>query len=81
LASVSQRHVVTCVASILATQVVVLGQLYQVENRRRFVDPDAWLVVLIIIAALALIYYLPAEAEAEAVTSTVWPKPAFPSRC
>jgi cation:H+ antiporter len=81
LASVSQRHVVTCVASILATQVVVLGQLYQVENRQRFVDPDAWLVVLIVIAALALIYYLPAEAEAEAVASTVWPKPTFPSRC
>lgn len=69
LAIVSQRHVVTCVASILATQVVVLGQLYQVESRQRLIDPDAWLVVLIVIAALALIYYLPAEAKVEAAAA------------
>lgn len=66
LAIVSQRHVITCIASILGTQVVVLGQLYQVESRKRLIDPDAWLVVLIVIAALALIYYLPAELEVEA---------------
>jgi cation:H+ antiporter len=65
LAMVSQRHAVTCVASILATQVVVLGQLYQVERRTRFLDPDAWLVVAIVLAALALIYYLPDGDAAE----------------
>jgi cation:H+ antiporter len=59
LADVSQRHVITCVAGVLATQVAVLGMLYQVENRRRFIDPDAWLVIAIVLGALALIYYMP----------------------
>jgi cation:H+ antiporter len=66
LAMVSQRHVITCTASILATQIAVLGQLYQVESRKRLVDPDAWLVIVVVVAALALIYYLPAEEPAPA---------------
>lgn len=65
LVIVSQRHVITCVASILTTQIVVLGQLYQVENRKRLVDPDAWLAILVVVAALALMYYSPEEKEAQ----------------
>jgi hypothetical protein len=30
---------------------------------RRLVDPDAWLVIVVVLAALALIYYLPGESE------------------
>jgi cation:H+ antiporter len=58
LADVSPEHVVTCLATILATLVAVMGQLYRSETRVRFIDPDAWLVMLIVIGALALIYYL-----------------------
>lgn len=65
LAVVSQRHAITGVAAVLATQVVVLGQLYQMETRRRFLDPDAIMVVLVVLAALLLIYYLPEEKQAQ----------------
>lgn len=55
-AAVSVGHAVTAVAAIGATMVVVIGQLYQVERRTPLIEPDAWLVVTIIIAALAIIY-------------------------
>jgi cation:H+ antiporter len=58
-ASVSPRHAITCVAAMVATLVAIMGQLYQSESRTRFIDPDAWLVILIVIGALALIYYVP----------------------
>jgi cation:H+ antiporter len=56
LASVSASHAITCIAAILATQVAVMGQLYQAEQRTRLIEPDALLVILIVLAALALIY-------------------------
>jgi cation:H+ antiporter len=59
LAAVSPKHAITCLAAILATQVAIMGQLYQVERRARLIEPDAWLVIVIVAAALALIYYLP----------------------
>ncbi len=59
LADVSAKHSITCLAAILATQVAVMGQLYQVERRSRLIEPDAWLVILIVASALGLIYYLP----------------------
>lgn len=59
LATISPRHGVTGVAVILATQTVVLGQLYQMESRKRLIEPDALLVIGIILSALGLIYYLP----------------------
>jgi cation:H+ antiporter len=59
LAVVSQEHIVTCLATILATQVAVMGQLYRVESRTHFIEPDAWLIIAIITAALTIVYYLP----------------------
>jgi len=59
LSVASERHAVTGIAAILATQVVVLGQLYQMESRKRLIEPDAFLVIAIILTALAMIYYLP----------------------
>jgi cation:H+ antiporter len=56
LSDVSQVHAVTCIASVIATLIVVLGQLYQVERRRRFVDPDASLVIAVVFGSLWLIY-------------------------
>jgi cation:H+ antiporter len=58
-AVVSQRNAVTCIAAVLATQVAVMGQLYRSESRTRFIEPDAWLVIVIVLGGLALIYYLP----------------------
>jgi cation:H+ antiporter len=59
LAAVSPRHVITCVASMLATLIAIMGQLYQSESRTRLIEPDAWLVILVVVGALALIYYVP----------------------
>lgn len=55
VASISPAHAITCLASILATLVIVLGHLYHVERRRTLVEPDAWLVILIVGGALWLI--------------------------
>jgi cation:H+ antiporter len=57
LTAVSASHAVTCVAVILATLVAVMGQLYQSESRTRFIEPDAWLVIAIVLGALALVYF------------------------
>ena len=57
LASVSASHAITCIASVLATQVAVMGQLYQSEKRTRLIEPDAGLVILIVCGALALVYF------------------------
>jgi cation:H+ antiporter len=59
LAAVSPRHVITGVAAMVATLVAIMGQLYQSESRKRLIEPDAWLVILIVVAALGLIYYVP----------------------
>jgi cation:H+ antiporter len=58
LAAVAPEHIITCVAIILATQVAVMGQLYQAESRIRLIEPDAWLVIAIVLGALAMIFYL-----------------------
>jgi cation:H+ antiporter len=58
-AVVSQQHAVTCMAVILATMIAIMGQVYRVESRVRFIDPDAWLVILVTLGSLALLYYLP----------------------
>jgi len=59
LSLVSSKHAITCISAVLATHVVVMGQLYQVESRSRLIEPDAWLVILIVMGALGLIYYVP----------------------
>jgi cation:H+ antiporter len=62
LGAVSPSHAITCVAAVLTTLIVVLGQLYQVERRRRLIEPDATLVILTIVGALWLIYALGQQA-------------------
>lgn len=58
LAAVSQTHAVTCVCTVLITSVTVMGQLYQMERRIRFLEPDAMLVILLVFGSLGLIYFL-----------------------
>lgn len=58
MASVSSSHGITCLASILASQTAIIGQLYHLEGRTRFLDPDAWLVIGIVVGGLALVFYM-----------------------
>lgn len=57
MAALSIGHGITCLSAILATQTAIMGQLYNVEGRYRFIDPDAWLVIAIVIGGLALVFY------------------------
>lgn len=54
---VSAGHCITSFTVIAATQIAIIGQLYHLEKRRRFIDPDAWLVIASAIAGLALVYF------------------------
>jgi cation:H+ antiporter len=56
-AAVSPVHVISVLAAIVATSVVIMGQLYSVESRTRLLEPDALIVIAIILAGLAIIYY------------------------
>ncbi len=58
LQAVSPTHAVTALCTIIVTTVAIMGQLYQVESRKKFLEPDAWLVILLILASLAMIYQL-----------------------
>lgn len=57
-AAVSPAHAVTALAVIVATAIAVLGQLYQENRRIPVLEPDAMLVLLVVIAALAMVYRL-----------------------
>lgn len=58
LASVSSTHAVTCLAAILVTAVAIMGQLYQVEKRTMFLEPDALVIIVLVLGALGLVFYL-----------------------
>jgi cation:H+ antiporter len=49
-------HVISVLAVIVCTSVVIMGQLYLPDSRRRFIEPDAWLVITLISGALTLVY-------------------------
>lgn len=59
LAVVSQSHAITAISVMFATSVIIMGQLYHVERRIWFIEPDALLVILIISGCLWLIYAIP----------------------
>jgi len=56
--AVSPAHAVTAVAVIVATAVAVLGQLYHEERRIPIFEPDAVLVLLVVLGALLMVYRL-----------------------
>jgi cation:H+ antiporter len=49
-------HAFTCLAVTLVTVVIVVGQLYRVERRIMFIEPDAGIVILLIVVSLWLLY-------------------------
>lgn len=54
--SVSSAHIVSVMAGVVATSVVLMGQLYHIEKRRLLIDPDAWLVIAVIFGGLSIVY-------------------------
>ncbi len=56
-ADVSVTHALTALATIVVTAVVVMGQLYQAERRVRLVEPDGWLIVLLVMGSLAMVFF------------------------
>jgi cation:H+ antiporter len=58
LSIVGDAHLITAGAVILATSATVLGLLYRAEKRFWLIEPDAALVVLLIVSAMILVYYV-----------------------
>jgi cation:H+ antiporter len=56
LAELSPTHALTCMTAVLATQIAVLGQVYRVERRRPLIEPDAWLLIAVVLGGLGLVY-------------------------
>lgn len=49
-------HVISVLTVVVCTSIVIMGQLYLPDSRRRFIEPDAWLVISLISVALGLVY-------------------------
>jgi cation:H+ antiporter len=56
LSFASEAHAVTAAAGILVTAVTVLTLLYRAERRWLFIEPDAFLVALLIVGAMGMVY-------------------------
>lgn len=56
--AISPLHAVTALTVILTTAIAVLGQLYHVERRMRVIEPDAMLMLLVVLGALWLVFRL-----------------------
>jgi cation:H+ antiporter len=52
----SPAHQLTAAAAIVVTSVVSMGLLYRPERKWRVIEPDAWLVILLVLGSFALIY-------------------------
>lgn len=57
LASVSPAHAITATAVILVTSVAMMGLLYRAERRYWLLEPDAALIILLVLGSLGLVYY------------------------
>jgi cation:H+ antiporter len=58
LSLIAPVNAITGVAVILVTAVAISGQLYRVEARILFLEPDAFLVMVLVLGAMGLVYYL-----------------------
>ncbi len=56
LSSVSPIHALTCLTTILVTTIAIMGQLYRAEKRMHLIEPDAVLVVALVMVAQVMIY-------------------------
>jgi cation:H+ antiporter len=58
LAAASSTHAITAACVIIVSSVAAMGLLYRAEKRYWLVEPDALLVILLVLGALGLVYYL-----------------------
>ena len=58
LAAASPSHAYTAMCVILVTSVVILSQLYPVERKKPFLEPDALLAIMLIAASFAGLYFI-----------------------
>ncbi len=58
LTVVSAAHGFTALAAVLITAVAVMGQLYRMEQRRFLIEPDAALIVILVLGALTTVFWL-----------------------
>lgn len=58
LSAVAPIHVYTALCVIVVTTVVVLGQLYRVEKKKPFLEPDALLAIFLILCSLTGLYFV-----------------------
>jgi cation:H+ antiporter len=56
LARVSTTHALTAMWVVIITCVAVIGELYHVERRRRLIEPDAALMIILVLVALWTVY-------------------------
>ncbi len=57
LSRVSTTHVTTALWAVVIMATAIVGQLYHVERRRRLIEPDALLVIALVVVALVMVYY------------------------
>jgi cation:H+ antiporter len=55
---VSTTHAYTALCGIVVTSVVILGQLFQTERKKHFLEPDAWLAIFLIVASFTGLYFV-----------------------
>ena len=58
LSEVSTAHGVTAFAVTAITAVALMGIAYEDDRRRRFIEPDAVAIIGLVLAALALLYFV-----------------------
>jgi len=58
LAAVESTHALTAAAIVIATAITVLGMLYRAEKRYLLMEPDAALVIAVVLGAYALLYFV-----------------------
>lgn len=56
LSSVSPSHALTAFWVVIITSVAIIGELYHVEKRRRLLEPDAVMIIVLVLVALFTLY-------------------------
>ena len=52
----SPSHLITCFGTIFITSIVIMGQVYHAEKRIALIEPDALLVILLVVGTLMMVY-------------------------
>ncbi|MCB0417858.1 MAG: hypothetical protein H6617_04060 [Bdellovibrionaceae bacterium] len=58
LSRVSSTHALTAICTIFVTTIAIMSQLYRLEKRKILVEPDAYLVLILVLASLGLVFWI-----------------------